>query len=101
MRKQKNKKGIFHYVFSAFLWLYAAFSLYPLVWMVFYSFKDNSEIFVTNPYGFPKVFHWENYVNAWTKYDVPSYFLNSIIVAVGTVAICIVAALLFSYATSL
>ena len=30
--------------------------------MFFYSFKNNSEIFVTNPFGFPKIFHWENYV---------------------------------------
>ncbi len=100
MRKGKMNKGVFHYVFSAFLWLYAAFSLYPLIWMLFYSFKDNAEIFVTNPFGFPKVLHWENYVNSWTKYDVPLYFLNSIIVSVGTVVLCLICALLFSYATS-
>lgn len=98
--QKHKKKGALHYVFTAFLWLYAAFSLYPLIWMVFYSFKDNKEIFVTNPFGFPRQFRWENYINAWTKYDVPSYFTNSIVVAVGTVAICIFAALLFSYATS-
>lgn len=96
----KAKKGVVHYIFSAFLWIYAAFSLYPLIWMVFYSFKNNDEIFLTNPFGFPKVFHWENYVNAWTKYDVPVYFLNSVLVSVATVVICIGCALLFSYATS-
>lgn len=96
----KAKKGPVQYIFSAFLWLYAVFSLYPLIWMLFYSFKNNDEIFLTNPFGFPKVFHWENYVNAWTKYDVPVYFLNSVLVSVATVVICIGCALLFSYATS-
>lgn len=97
MVKSKSRLRI---IFSVFLWIYAAFSLYPLIWMVFYSFKNNEEIFVTNPFGFPKVLHFENYVSAWTKYDVPSYFWNSIIVSVATVALCIICALLFSYATS-
>lgn len=98
--KAKQRKKPSHYIFSIFLWVYAAFSLYPLIWMLFYSFKNNDEIFVTNPFGFPKVFHFENYVSAWTQYDVPKYFFNSVITAVGTVAICIVCALFFSYATS-
>ncbi len=28
-------------------------SLYPLVWLLFYSFKDNEEIFSTNVFGIP------------------------------------------------
>jgi len=96
----KTKFSIGRLIFSIFLWLYAAFSLYPLIWMVFYSFKNNNEIFVTNPYGFPKILHFENYVNAWNKYDVPTYFFNSVLVATATVAITLFCALLFSYATS-
>ena len=77
----KNNK-VLHYVFVAFCWIYAAFSLYPLIWMLFYSFKTNQEIFVTNPFGPPWPLHTENYVTAWTKYNVPLYFLNSLIVSI-------------------
>lgn len=98
--RQKPKKSLSSILFTIFLWVYAAFSLYPLIWMLFYSFKNNNEIFVTNPFGFPKVLRFENYVNAWSKYDVPMYFFNSIIVSIVTVALTISAALLFSYATS-
>jgi len=98
--KSETKKGPLQYIFGFFLCLYAAFSLYPLIWMIFYSFKNNDEIFVTNPFGFPRVFHWENYVNAVSQYDVPAYFMNSILVSFATVALCIFCALLFSYATS-
>lgn len=95
------KKGsVGHFLLSIFLWLYAVVSLYPLIWMIFYSFKTNDEIFGSNPFGFPRVLHWENYANAWSKYNVPVYFLNSVVVSVGTVAVTIVCALLFSYATS-
>lgn len=96
----RHKKSPARIVFSLLLWVYAVFSLYPLVWMIFYSFKNNNEIFVTNPFGFPTVFRWENYVNAWSKYDVPTYFLNSVLVSAGTVIITIICSLLFSYATS-
>ena len=99
-RSEKFIKSVPRLIFSAFLWLYAAVSLYPLIWMLFYSLKDNAEIFVTNPFGPPKVFRWENYANAWTKYDVPSYFMNSVVVAAGTAAITIFVALLFTYATA-
>lgn len=86
--------------FKIFLWAYAFISLYPLVWMVLYSFKNNEEIFVSNPFGLPKVFRFENYVNAWSQYNVPVYFLNSLIVASATVVITIVMAMMFAYATS-
>lgn len=99
-RSNKITKSVTGFIFSAFLWCYAIVSLYPMIWMVFYSLKDNNEIFVTNPFGFPKVLRWENYVNAWTKYDVPSYFTNSVVVSAGTAIITIFAALLFTYATA-
>ena len=98
--RSRKKKTVSQLIFAVFLWFYAAVSLYPMVWMLFYSLKDNNEIFVTNPFGFPKVLRWENYVNAWTKYDVPSYFFNSVIVAAGTVVVTIFVALLFTYATA-
>lgn len=98
-RKLKNW-GISQIVFSCFLWIYALVSLYPMFWMILYSLKDNAEIFVTNPFGLPKVYRFENYVNAWNKYNVPLYFLNSVIVAIGTVFLTLVIALLFSYATA-
>lgn len=89
-----------HNVFQVFLWIYAFISLYPLIWMVFYSFKNNDEIFVSNPFGFPAVLRVENYIKAWTQYDVPTYVVNSVIVGTGTVALTIFLALLFSYSTS-
>ena len=99
-KSELSKSGFLRFLLRVFCWIYAAFSLYPLIWMLFYSFKNNNEIFVTNPFGFPWPLHWENYVSAWTKYDVPRYFMNSLIVSGVTVVITIATALLFSYATS-
>lgn len=82
------------------LYLYAVCSLYPIVWMVFYSLKNNDEIFITNPFGFPTHFRVENYRAALTAYNVPVYFRNSVIVTVISVFFSTVFALFFAYAVS-
>ena len=100
MKKRANKTSLKHMLFKGFLWFYAFISLYPLIWMLFYSFKNNEEIFVSNPFGFPTVLRVGNYIKAWTQYNVPAYFVNSLIVSIGTVALTIICALFFSYSTS-
>lgn len=94
----RRHKGPGAVIFSVMLWLYAVISLYPLIWMIFYSFKSNEEIFVSNPFGPPRLWQLSNYVNAWTKYDVPLYFKNSLVVGLGTVALTIVCAAMFTFA---
>jgi raffinose/stachyose/melibiose transport system permease protein len=83
-----------------FLWMYAVISVYPLLWMLFYSLKNNNEIFVTNPFGPPTSFRFENYVQAWSKFNVPMYFMNSVFVSVVTVVGTIVLSIMFSYAVA-
>ncbi|MHA7965845.1 carbohydrate ABC transporter permease [Paenibacillus sp. CAU 1782] len=95
MRVRKSRPGL-----PIFLWLYALISVYPLLWMIFYSFKNNDEIFVTNPFGPPTTLRFENYVAAWSNYDVPVYFMNSLLVAIVTVLGALLLAVMFSYAAA-
>jgi len=92
------KTGIGKTAVNVFLTFYLVISVYPLIWMLMYSFKDNSEIFVTNPFGFPKTIRWENYVRAWTEFDVVTFFLNSVFTTVITIIATILLSLMFSYA---
>ncbi len=85
---------------QAVLWIYAIFSLYPLVWMLFYSFKNNDEIFITNPFGIPTTFRFENYEAALSAYNVPLYFMNSVITTLCTVVFTVILALMFSFAVT-
>jgi raffinose/stachyose/melibiose transport system permease protein len=64
-------------------------SLYPLIWLFLYSFKDNEEIFVTNPFGIPFEWHFDNYVEAVTRFNILVYFKNSMVVSVVTIAILV------------
>lgn len=85
---------------TSFMWLYALLSVYPLIWMIFYSLKNNDEIFVSNPFGFPTHLRFENYADAWSKYNVPVYFSNSLIVAIATVIGAITLSVMFSFAAA-
>ncbi|SDW66863.1 carbohydrate ABC transporter permease [Paenibacillus sp. CF384] len=89
-----------HPVSNLMIWLYALLSIYPLFWMIAYSLKDNNEIFVTNPFGFPTHFRFENYVTAWRSFNVPQYFTNSVIVSIATVVGSLSLAVLFAYAVA-
>lgn len=97
--KKKNKK-ISGLLFRIFLFVYAIISLYPIIWMLFYSLKNNDEIFVTNPFGIPTTFRVENYITALTSYDVGTYFKNSVIVTVTAVIFSTLFALMFAYAVA-
>ncbi len=93
----KNLRNVILYVVLS---VYSIICVYPLIWMVFSSLKNNAEIFVTNPFGVPTVLRIENYVRVWSKFNVLQYFKNSVIVAICTVAFTIMLALMFSYATA-
>jgi raffinose/stachyose/melibiose transport system permease protein len=82
------------------LWLYFIVSIYPLFWMISYSLKNNDEIFVTNPFGFPTHFRFENYVNAWTQFNIPRYFMNSFVVSTISTLCILVLALMFAFAVA-
>lgn len=93
-------KNLKKYIAYTFLTIYSIASIYPLVWMVFYSFKNNEEITVSNSFGLPAVWRFENYVNAWDSFNIPMYFKNSIIVSAISVTLTIVISLMFAYATA-
>jgi raffinose/stachyose/melibiose transport system permease protein len=71
--------------------------LYPLVWMVFESFKTSGE-FSTNVWGPPQSLQWINYVNAWNIGKLGYALVNSTIVSLSVVVLVIVSAGLAAYA---
>lgn len=82
----KKKIKLSKRLIQIMLAIVAVIQLYPLLWMVLFSLKDNSEIFYTNTAGLPKVWRWENYATALSG-DLLSYFLNSVFYTAATVVI--------------
>lgn len=94
----KAIKGfIFTIAKNIFLWGYALITIGLFLWVTITAFKENSEIFAS-PFGMPKSFLFTNFVDAWKHAHMSKFFINSIIVSVGTVLLCLILGSTISYA---
>ncbi len=85
-------------VVFAILILWTVISVFPVYWMLTFSLKTNPEIFGENVMGFPRYWVWGNYSRALNTGNMPRYFLNSLIVAVSTILVTLVASVMATYA---
>lgn len=94
----KPRKTIGQILSYVVLVLWAIISVFPVYWMLTFSLKTNEEIFGENVIGLPKYWVWENYTRAMNTGNMPLYFLNSVIVAVSTIIITLLASVMATYA---
>jgi len=92
LRVSRKKEAVKHLLILFVL----MFAFFPLYFMVVVSFKDNDQ-FTNNRWFFDSVgqWHWENWTKAWGT--ISNYIANSIVVAAGTVSLCLVMAVLTAY----
>ena len=64
----------------------AVINVYPLIFSIFCSLKGNLEIF-SSFISLPKQLRFENYITAWKVGNIGRYFLNTILLAAGTLLI--------------
>jgi raffinose/stachyose/melibiose transport system permease protein len=86
------------YLLSFILAVFTVMQMYPLVWLFFFSLKDNGEIFGSNVLGPPQKWLWNNYYLAITQGNIGLYFLNSVIVTFITIIISGLLAAMAAYA---
>ncbi len=68
------------------LLLLGALVVLPLLWVLVASLKSSREV-VSSPWALPASPQWSNYAKAWSEAGIGSYFVNSVVVTVGTLAI--------------
>ncbi|MGF7049391.1 multiple sugar transport system permease protein [Paenibacillus sp. DS2015] len=81
---RRIKWPLYHILVAAL----AILMLYPVLWMLFSSFKESRTIFSTADTLFPNPWIWSNYAVGWkgTSYPFSRYMMNTfIIVAIATV----------------
>ncbi len=83
---------------QAMLVLFAVVQIYPLIWLAFFSLKDNSEIFSGDVLGPPKQFLWSNYTKALSDGNVLTYFINSVWVTAVTIFLVLLLSSMSAYA---
>jgi len=74
----------------------ALFALFPFVWMILTSFKSYGEVAARR--FFPSEIRWHNYIEAWEAAPFGRYFMNSIFIALSTIAGDLLTGILAAYA---
>lgn len=73
-------------------------SIFPFIWLLSTSLKGAGEnIFAYPPTIVPKDFTFANYIGVWHKVDLMRYFVNSMVVAGGTVLLNLILSSLAGY----
>lgn len=73
-------------VAQAFLVIWTAIALLPILWGVASSLKSDQEIF-TAPWSLPATLHWENFARAWNEAEIGRFFLNTVVVVGGALVL--------------
>ncbi|NBE98468.1 carbohydrate ABC transporter permease [Nonomuraea sp. KC401] len=71
--------------------------IYPFAWLVSASLKSSPEIFGRGLDLLPEQPVWENYARAWTEVGFATYFVNTLVITVGTVLLVVVRSALAGY----
>lgn len=82
----------------AFFIVVAFMQLFPLIWLLDFSFVGANEFFSSKVLVWPEQFQWSNYVNAWVDGKFLRYFINSMIVTVATIALTTIISISLAYA---
>src|SRR5574344_928628 len=91
----KNKKPMSPQLtmLTIILVVFALCFIYPMIFVVINSFRENADIII-NPAGFPNKLFLGNYARAWQEMEFPKVFLNTLfITVVGTAGIIITSAM--------
>jgi len=59
------------------------FLLFPFFVMISTMIKSGPDVYADPPHWIPSHVEWSNFVTVWTQYDLASYFLASLIIALG------------------
>ena len=90
------KKGIVYILLAVLI----VTQMYPLLWLVLYSFKTNEEILGGSFFALPKTPRLANYTEAYHAGHYLQYLFNSLFITVVTMAAVIVLASMVAYAIS-
>lgn len=89
VKKKNSSSKIIKVLIYLFLSFMAVVYLLPIVWVIYVSLKDDKTLFVS-PWAMPEHLMFENYAFAWTAGKLGRATLNSVIVCVVTLVLCLI-----------
>ena len=83
-----------------FLLFIAVITIFPVLYVVFGSFKENKELLVGGANIFPSVWVIQNYVDAWKQANFARYTMNSLYISLGVMVLSLINATMAGYVFS-
>ena len=83
VRRGRRRRRLTQLALHLGLALWAFHAVYPLVWVMITSLKYSRELYAA-PFALPEFWKWSNYKDAWVYAKMGTYFVNSLIVTVGS-----------------
>lgn len=83
-----------------FLTALAVMIIFPVLYIIFGSFKSNSELLVGGSNIFPIVWSVNNYIQAWQQANFAVYTKNSLILALGVMILSLITSTMAGYVFS-
>lgn len=92
MVESKKKK----WIMTVIMLVITIFAVFPFVWMILLSFKDNNEI-ILNPLVLPRTIDFSNYKDALDTLNYPQLYGNTFLICLISMAIELVITFLSSF----
>ena len=91
-------------VARALIWVFLLFvaviTIFPVLYVVFGSFKENKELLVGGANIFPSVWIIQNYIDAWKQANFARYTMNSLYISLGVMVLSLINATMAGYVFS-
>lgn len=95
-----TKMKIGRFFLFVFMLIVAAFTLYPVIYVIGGSFKENAELLTGGTSLFPKKWIIDNFIQAWKGADFATYTLNSVYLATGVMFLSLLSSSMAGYVFS-
>ena len=101
--KMRKKFTVSNLIVQILLVIWAIIQLYPMLFMVFSSFKETGEIMMS-PFALPSSLYVQNYIDAWrgnaatAEYSMRVFFGNSVLITVISMVVLVFVTLFAGYA---
>ncbi len=85
LQKRKNSQKIKDRFISVFIGFFALVWLFPILWTMYSSLRPYAEIRANGIFSFPKVLNLDNYFEAISRMELPTYFFNTALITIPSV----------------
>lgn len=98
--KTKNRKKISvkKVLIAVFIFLLMVVEIYPIFWMLTASFKQSYEWTSKPAYALNDGFYLQNYIDAWTRGNMATFFKNSLITTLVSLVFIVILTVTVSFA---